>query len=166
MSFKVKFGICGSNIRYSEHGCGTSNIPFAHNARKLCKRCNEAFKTAAKSKLKRIEQVVVKTSGNRSKGGQKAMFEKIWEEREHFSVVSGKKLFPKTHYQWHWQFAHVLPKGNYTYYKLNPDNIVLLLPNEHNRLDHAVHTIKDDPDWSHIFDMKEKLRQEYNAEYL
>lgn len=61
---------------------------------------------------------------------QNEMFNWIWENRPHISELTGDPLLPKGHFKWHWQFLHVLPKS-YTYYKLNPDNILLGLPKEH-----------------------------------
>lgn len=62
---------------------------------------------------------------------QLEMFEEIWAEREHVSELSGKPLLPKGHCQWHWQFLHVLSKSSYPSYRLNKDNIMLGLPEEH-----------------------------------
>lgn len=62
---------------------------------------------------------------------QKELFKYVWETREHVSEISGKPLYAEGHYQWHWQFAHVLSKGAYPKYKFNPDNIMLMLPDEH-----------------------------------
>lgn len=62
---------------------------------------------------------------------QSEMFAWIWENRPHISELTGKPLLPKGHFQWHWQMLHVLPKGSYPSYKLNPDNILLALPEEH-----------------------------------
>lgn len=63
------------------------------------------------------------------------MFKWIWENRPHVSEVSGEPLLYPGHRQWHWQFAHILNKGSYPLWKLNPDNIMLLLPEEHDRQD-------------------------------
>jgi len=62
---------------------------------------------------------------------QKEMFLAIWEEREHVSEISGKPLLNINHSKWSWQFLHVLSKGAYPSYKLNPDNILLGTPEEH-----------------------------------
>jgi len=62
---------------------------------------------------------------------QKEMFNYIWETREHKSELSGLPLLPKGHFQWHWQFLHVLPKGTYPKWKLNPDNVLLGTVAEH-----------------------------------
>ena len=63
--------------------------------------------------------------------GQLEMFKYIWLHREHKSELTGEFLLPPGHSQWHFQFLHVLPKGSFPYYKLNPDNILLGLPYEH-----------------------------------
>jgi hypothetical protein len=62
---------------------------------------------------------------------QKVLFEFVWATREHVSEISGKPLLPRHDYRWHWQFAHVLSKGTYPSFKLNPDNIMLMLLEEH-----------------------------------
>ena len=62
---------------------------------------------------------------------QSQLFAHVWETREHISEVSGKTLLHEGHSMWHWQFAHVLGKGTNTRWKLNPDNIMLMLPEEH-----------------------------------
>lgn len=62
---------------------------------------------------------------------QSELFSYIWETREHVSELSGKPLLPKGHFQWHWQLMHLLPKGSYPKYKLNPDNIILGTVEEH-----------------------------------
>jgi hypothetical protein len=55
-------------------------------------------------------------------GKQKDLFLKIWKTRERVCVLCGQHLGiePRAHY-----FSHVLSKGAYPHYKLNPDNIVL-----------------------------------------
>lgn len=86
---------------------------------------------------------------------QKELFNWIWENRLHISELSGEDLYPKGHYQWHWQFLHVLPKGSYPKYKLNPDNILLALPEEHAKQNEF-----------NIFNEKhEQLRQQYYQEF-
>lgn len=62
---------------------------------------------------------------------QKELFDYIWETRPHVSELSGKPLLPKGHLKWHWQFLHVLGKGTYPKYKLEPDNIILATQLEH-----------------------------------
>ena len=62
---------------------------------------------------------------------QKEMFDWIWENRPHVSELTGRQLLPKGHFKWHWQFLHVLSKGSYPSMKLESDNVLLGLPDEH-----------------------------------
>lgn len=62
---------------------------------------------------------------------QKELFDWIWENRPHVSELSGEPLLPKWNQMWYFQFLHILPKGTYPAYKLNPNNILLGLPEEH-----------------------------------
>ena len=83
------------------------------------------------------------------------MFQAIWEERPHLSEISGRPLHPIGHWQWHWQFAHVLSKGTYGKYRLNPDNIMLMLPEEH----------ESQESYEVFQERKIKLKREYNDRY-
>ena len=86
---------------------------------------------------------------------QHDLFDHLWNTREHISELSGKPLLPKTDYRWIWQFLHCLPKGTYPKYKLNPENIILALPDEHtNQEQYQVYN-----------DKKLALTREYYARY-
>lgn len=86
---------------------------------------------------------------------QKEMFKYIYETRKHVSELTGRPLLPIGHFKFHWQFLHVLSKGTYPYYKLNPDNILLALPEEHEKQEM----------FSIFNEKKEKLRREYYRIY-
>lgn len=62
---------------------------------------------------------------------QQEMFWWIWNDRKHVSQLSHKVLKHKNDMRWHAQFLHILPKGSYPKWKLNPYNILLALPEEH-----------------------------------
>jgi hypothetical protein len=62
---------------------------------------------------------------------QSEMFNWIYENKEWVSEIDGSPLPYKGHYQWHWCFAHKLSKGSYPSEKLNPENIMLLTPDQH-----------------------------------
>lgn len=66
---------------------------------------------------------------------QADMFRWIWDNRPHFSEISGKPLLPQGNSKWHFQFMHILAKGIYPKWKCNPENIMLGLPEEHERQD-------------------------------
>lgn len=87
--------------------------------------------------------------------GQKQMFMWIWENRPHESELSGKPLLPLGHFKWHWQFLHVLGKGTYPKSKLDPDNIMLATPEEH---DHQ-------EQFPIFIERQDELRREYYKEH-
>ena len=98
------------------------------------------------------------------------LFDYIWETRPHFSEISGKKLYEKDHPRWHWQFSHILVKGLYRLYKLNPDNISLVLPNEHVFYEHFTNKDRSAPlyklyreKWDALFEKKAQLKREYHS---
>lgn len=60
------------------------------------------------------------------------LFVQIWQSRPHKSEISGKNLGaePLTTY-----FHHILPKSKYPEQTLNPDNIILLTFEEHQKVE-------------------------------
>lgn len=82
------------------------------------------------------------------------LFNEIWEERPHVSEASKKPLLPKSHPQWHWQFCHVLGKNVAPRYKYKKENIMLLLPEEHEIQERLVPFMQ----------RKEKLKEQYFKE--
>ena len=86
---------------------------------------------------------------------QTELFNHIWETREQVSELSGKPLLFKGHFQWYWQFLHVLPKGTYPKYKLNPDNIILALPEEH----------ENQEQFNSFLERRQELTREYYREH-
>lgn len=83
------------------------------------------------------------------------MFNAIWNERPHVSELSGKPLLPRGHSQWHWQFLHVLSKGVYTKWKLESDNIMLALPDEHGKQEQ----------YPAFIERQDELRRRYLGEF-
>ncbi len=66
----------------------------------------------------------------------------------------------------HWikHFAHVLPKGRYTYWKLNPANIIILHPEVHNIFDQGTKGDRSnhpDWDWEYLDGLVEIAKGEY-----
>ena len=67
---------------------------------------------------------------------QRELFNHIWRNSDKKCELSG--LLLKNFYntdKWYSCFAHVLNKGLYPLYKLNPDNIILLHPDVHTCID-------------------------------
>lgn len=87
---------------------------------------------------------------------QKELFLKIWNERDHVCELCDKYLgeIPNA-----WFFSHILSKGAYPAYKLNPENIMLNCMDCHTEWDAG-----DPTKCKHhqkFFDKKEQLIQSY-----
>lgn len=86
---------------------------------------------------------------------QLELFNFIWDTRFHVSEISGDYLLPKGNSRWHFQFCHILSKGSYPLYKLNPDNIILMTVSEHERQE----TFK------RFLEKRQELKRRYYEEY-
>jgi len=95
---------------------------------------------------------------------QKEMFEWVWANREHKCQFTGEDLNKVPKWKWHWCFLHVLPKGQYPLWKLNPHNIVLGWPEFHAAADNFTEDERTKhPTWDFggWFELQDKLKQEY-----
>lgn len=98
--------------------------------------------------------------------GEAEMFGSIWEDRRHVCEFTGENLdkFYGTNL-WFSCFMHVLPKGQFPLWRLNPENVVLGHPDFHTVLHNG--TMADRlkyPSWN--FNRWNKLVQEMKGEYL
>lgn len=85
-------------------------------------------------------------------------FRKIWNERPHFSEVSGKPLGDEMN---SWFFSHVLTK-QYKYFRHYDKNIVLCTPDEHQQWEFGD---RSDPKWEFKKVLAETLRREYYQKF-
>lgn len=94
---------------------------------------------------------------------QKDLFIHIWNNRNHVCQFTGTNLDSVPEFQWHWMFAHILPKGLFPYFKLNPENIVLVYPEFHTCVDNFIPEYRDKYDWNFdlFFDMQEDMKEKY-----
>jgi hypothetical protein len=98
------------------------------------------------------------------------MFIHIWSAQP---IINGHKRcfvsnLPLTKYQdsdlfWS-MFAHVLPKGRFTKWKLNPSNVVLLDPQIHWLYDQGTNDarIKSGYNFTPLYDLKQELTNKYD----
>lgn len=102
---------------------------------------------------------------------QSDMFFDLWEKAQ----VPGKGIIcPFTHHRLNCYFgssyffscfAHILPKGRYTYWKYNPDNIAIVHPDFHAVVDGgSTDDRKKHPEWD--FDAWDALVEKKKAEYV
>jgi hypothetical protein len=94
------------------------------------------------------------------------MFHQIWGERPHKCIFTGENLdqYFGTDF-WFSCFAHILPKGKFPLFKLNPENVRLVYPEFHSIVDQGT---KDDQlkhlNWD--FQLWDDLVQEMKSEYI
>jgi hypothetical protein len=147
----------------------------------VCTSCGQEKKIFYKSG-KLLERVMLCYECNRKRKnkratGEKKIFDEIWEEREHVSFLSDRPLVDPFGNVIHKSssfypncFAHVLNKGKYPHFRLKKENIVLLTPAEHFMLDQGTIQHRDNYaeatgcDWGKIFELKERLIQQYEEE--
>lgn len=101
---------------------------------------------------------------------QTDLFEWLWQNAKNakgevICPYTGDKLNKHYNTPWYWScFAHVLPKKNYPYFKLNPKNIEVVSPPFHAIVDQGTGTDKENhPDWKWSLwnEKKEQLKNEY-----
>ena len=95
------------------------------------------------------------------------MFNYIWENTENkrcFVSDAPLKEFYGTN-KWVNCFAHVIPKGLYPRFKLNPQNIGLLNPDVHWLYDRGTEKqrLESGHNFNPLYKLKEQLKQEYNG---
>lgn len=160
MAFKVHYGTC-SNIYCNE----TNPLIVVKNG--LCQRCNYNKKQAEKKKSgKKIE----KYNYVREATGEGELFEEIMKgfgDEPVKCFVCGRRitlLMPHN-------FAHVLPKGKYSSFRLYKPNIVILchliVADEtgqgcHHAWDFRPRSeIKDKQKWQKMFELEEELKNKH-----
>lgn len=89
------------------------------------------------------------------------LFQEIWDENPHVSVISGELLLPPDHPKWHWQFSHVLSRQAFPRYRNEKKNILLMLPDEHQLLTEHPEKTKQLPEWQAYWELYESLRRGY-----
>jgi len=104
---------------------------------------------------------------------QKEMFEDIWIQTsgtkgDMYSTISGIKLTELYGTDmWYSCFAHILDKGKYPRYKLNPENIMLVTPYEHFLIDQGTNKLRKEYEKKKhcSFDIFYKKREELLSLY-
>ena len=156
-------------------GCGKESHLFSKG---LCKACYYTPRVRKEIGLKPLSPLrhrkpsPVKESGNTwGYDGELEMFKDIWENREvdeigrTFCEFTGKRIDNLNGTQrFIWVFSHVLPKGLYPAYRLNPENIRLVHPDLHMCTENFTKDMIDKhPDWKfkEWFALKEFLKKEY-----
>ncbi len=96
------------------------------------------------------------------------LFDHIWRTRPMRCPISGKDLKPFEHDRHSRAIccAHVLPKGKYPLWKLNPDNILLIHPEVHTLIDSGTQDERDNHPFDHwdiFYDLEAKYKWDYET---
>ena len=118
--------------------------------------CQKVRAGSTKKKSGRIKQY--SESGRRVKEAEWKMFREIWNERPHYSEISGAFLGDEYNPSC---FAHILSKGAYEGLRTYKPNICLMTPEEHHVFDHQTDKAKSDPKYAKVFRMKDELMEYY-----
>lgn len=170
MGNKIPYkGICEDCLVESEEAGDICEEKWIMNKRPpLCKYHKQKRKNGTKNN---IQSTRSRTNGSKknnirhSRISEKELFNTIWTDEEpngRRSFVTGKPL-PDIHRGRAWYFSHILPKGKgrYPMFKYYRKNVVLKTLEEHTLWEYHKYKIKDNPLWSHVFQLKEELEQEY-----
>jgi len=118
-----------------------------------CKRCNETVKADKKGK-----KVKYKIKTQRKTSGELLLYWKIWEQRPHVCQVSGEPIrtFDIR------CFSHILTKGAYPSYRLDPDNIILITPQMHHEWEFGSRSA---PYWNWVKEKEQQLKRQYHEDW-
>lgn len=149
---------------------------------KLCRVCNDG---TPKPSIKglclyhyRYERALVYAEKNKAKKekpklptGELSVFNQIFDERERKCFITGKPLADKAYYaglkNFHQIFHHVLPKGLYPRFRLEKENIIMVLPEIHDRIETRSMSdlLLENPNYQKLFDLKSSLKSIYNERF-
>lgn len=145
-------------------GESVSDVFIVRRNPPLCAYHNNQYKME-KSKVKRprVKPKKIRVQWKRKPTGEGVLFKEIWDDFEPEERVSfvTNNLLRDVHFMRAWYFSHVLPKGKYPHFRLNKENIVFMSFEEHETWEHKKYKIKDDPSWSHVFELEARLKEEY-----
>lgn len=108
--------------------------------------------------------------------GERAFFDAIWSDREHFSWLSNLPLDKyKNSSLYVNMFAHILPKGGYGKWRLKDKNIILLTPEEHRLFDQGTEEERQEYEymmqqigrpcrWEELYELVKEYKNDYRRE--
>jgi hypothetical protein len=121
---------------------------------KLCNYHN--IKRLNKGKPRKIYKIPKKSEKQKKVNAEDlAFFKEIWNERPHYSEVSGEPLGDEFNVCF---FSHILTKGSYPRFRHCKKNILLMSFQEHQEWEFAD---RKDPKWNPVRDLSEELIIEY-----
>lgn len=125
-----------------------------------CRRQGDAERKARKGENTSPVYSSIKQK-KRAPTGEYALFLSIYSERKGICEITGEQIKFDVN-----NFAHILSKGAYGKYRLNPFNITHIKPEIHHLYDNSDKEtlLKYYPEAQIIYDRKERLKQQYYQE--
>lgn len=142
--------------------CGTpAKVNMSGTSAYFCGSCgNDCDPKEARNAPRKTLSTVRKPSG------EVEVFKTLWAQNKGRSEVSGKALPPPGHPMFHWTGSHLLAKGRYPDYKLDPRNIVMVTPEEHQLwTDNGPEGLRYSHGWTEIVRRFDKLKAEAERKY-
>jgi|SRR5690554_96126 len=137
-------------------GCDTMKYIYA---RKMCQECYRRSQKPIKQSPKNVKPAF-------GFSGEKELFLYLWDNlADKRCPISGKPLKSLENTSRFWAcFAHILPKGLYGKFRLNPDNIMVVHPDVHSLIDAGTEEQRFNSgyDFSVFFNKKEELKRLYS----
>lgn len=154
--------------------CKGKSGPVTNRTHCLCEVCMHlrTYGITLKERLEQKEKL--RTITNKEKGiepkrtkkykytrkitGELDTFKEIWDERPHFSEISGKPIYEFNPHC----FSHILTKGAYGVFRNYKKNIKLVLPEEHDLWEFGDRDeLRKDIRWNWVFEKHQELISEY-----
>jgi hypothetical protein len=131
--------------------------------RKFCKHYRSDDKPKSTGLKSRTPLKKTPMSRKRKATGEMELFKELWESRKHRCYVTGRELEFS-----HMICFHILGKGAFPSYRLNPSNIIFVNAEYH--MDwHSMSRealMKKDPRWVRVFKLYDSLKHSYLSEGL
>ncbi len=150
--------------------CGCGWPVFSHGYAKFCQHKRTDKKKPHGLKLNITTVKDFKKDPDFGFDNQQDLFAWLWQEAKD---KNGIVICPYTKERlnrfyntemWYSCFAHVLPKGQYTYFKLNPKNIRVVFPEFHRIIDQGTSIDRiNHPTWR--FDLWDGEKEEMRIQY-
>lgn len=141
-------------------GCGHRRI-IAHKHLNLCLYCNTKRKNEIKKKKGKTLSIPLRSERGRVVAqDDNSFFRSIWNERPHFSEVSGEFLGHSFKAVF---MSHVLPKSIYPKFRYLKRNIVLMSFEEHDAWGNSKDQDSEEfkTKFSKVIELRDQLKKEY-----
>lgn len=157
---KCKIPNCDNPVWNNKYGYCKLHLYLSEEYR------NRRLEQRSQRKRYKVPPVSKKRLNELKTYSQKDMFKEIWDDmpRPRVCPVSGRVLDDfEGKDNFHWLFAHILPKGKYPKAKMDKENIAVVHPEVHTLFDQGTQEQRDKYDWNwdYLYKRREELKNKY-----